>query len=330
MNTMNEIVITTNKISHAAGSSLGIWNWEVPVYLFLGGLTAGILIIAAVMILRNKEKTFPVAANKIILLAPVLLTLGMFALFLDLEHKLYVWRFYTAFNITSVMSWGSWILLLVYPVSLLLIAGTFRQSYPGFYSRIESFIQGSKLNRFIKLYYWIFDFSEKYKRKAAMITIPVGVFLGIYTGVLLSAFGARPFWNSGIFGPLFLVSGMSTAAALILLLAKEKEEKLFFMKLDLSLIAVEAFLLILFIVGLVTSTSQHINAAGLILGGALTPVFWIFIFGIGLGLPAFLEALELKGKHIPAALAPVLVLAGGLLLRIILVEGGQMISWLPY
>ena len=31
------------------------------------------------------------------------------------SHKLYVWRLYTTFQITSPMSWGSWILLLVYP-----------------------------------------------------------------------------------------------------------------------------------------------------------------------------------------------------------------------
>ena len=39
----------------------------------------------------------------------------MFALFLDLAHKLYVWRLYTTFQFTSPMSWGAWILILVYP-----------------------------------------------------------------------------------------------------------------------------------------------------------------------------------------------------------------------
>ena len=48
------------------------------------------------------------------LLAFMLLNAGMGALFLDLTHKLYVWRIYTTFQPTSPMSWGSWVLLLVY------------------------------------------------------------------------------------------------------------------------------------------------------------------------------------------------------------------------
>ena len=44
--------------------------------------------------------------------------------------------------------------------------------------------------------------------------------LGVYTAILLSAFSARPFWNTGVLAPLFLVSGLSTAAALVALLAE--------------------------------------------------------------------------------------------------------------
>ncbi len=51
-------------------------------------------------------------------LSLVLLSLGMLALFLDLEHKLYVWRLYTTFEPLSPMSWGAWILVLVYPALL--------------------------------------------------------------------------------------------------------------------------------------------------------------------------------------------------------------------
>ena len=43
----------------------------------------------------------------------------------------------------------------------------------------------------------------------------------IYTGILLSSLGARPLWASGILGPLFLVSGLSTAAAFAHLVARD-------------------------------------------------------------------------------------------------------------
>ena len=62
-------------------------------------------------------------------------------------------------------------------------------------------------------------------RAIAVANIVLGVGLGIYTGILLSALGARPFWNSAILGPLFLVSGLSSAAAFAHLVARHAEER---------------------------------------------------------------------------------------------------------
>ncbi len=327
---MKEITITTGKAMHEAGTSLHIWSWEVPVYLFLGGLTAGIMILAAYMILKDKEDKYPYATNKAMLLVPIIMSIGMGALFLDLKHKLFVWRFYTAFNITSVMSWGSWILLLVYPFSIILILATLRKGYPGLYSITENILKKGPLKLFLNLFYKAVELSEKHKIFIAKLTIPVGIALGIYTGILLSAFGARPFWNSSILGPLFLVSGASTGAALLVILAKEKREKEFFTKIDLGLIITELSLLALFIIGLATSSSKHVEALGLIMGGQLTFQFWGFVVIMGLTIPALLEWMELKGKHIPSAIAASLVLIGGLILRFVLVEAGQISAWLPY
>jgi len=321
---MNEIAVITNKVN----PSLHIWGWEVPVYLFLGGLTAGILIIVSLMFLGKKEKEYSFASYKIALYAPIIMSIGMGALFLDLKHKLFVWRFYTTFNITSPMSWGSWVLLLIYPLSVLLIFATIRKGYPKFNDWIEKLL--SKINFVFKIYKWFLEFSEKNVRSIAAITMPFAILLGIYTGVLLSAFRARPFWNSPIMGPIFLVSGLSTAAALVILLAKDHKEKEFFTKFDLGLILTEITFLVLFIIGLTTSSAQYQKAADLILGGKLTPVFWVFVFGFALIIPAFLEILELKGKKIPSAYAALLVLIGGLILRFIIVEAGQISGWLPY
>ena len=56
--------------------------------------------------------------------ALALLSVGMLALWLDLAHKLWAWRFYIFFHATSPMSWGAWILVLIYPVGLLLGLGS--------------------------------------------------------------------------------------------------------------------------------------------------------------------------------------------------------------
>lgn len=326
---MTEITVTTNKLNHAA--PLHIWGWEIPVYLFLGGLTAGILLIVAWTILKKKETAYATAATRLALFAPIALSLGMGALFLDLANKLNVLSFYTTFRITSPMSWGSWILLLVYPLSILLILATFREGYPNIYARLESVVKSTKfLKKHETKFQWLFDWPRKHIRTVAKLTIPVAIILGIYTGILLSAFSARPFWNSAIMGPLFLVSGLSTAAAFVVLMAKNHDEKAFFGRIDLGLIGVELALLALFIIGMLSSSLKHKEAVQLILGGPLTAFFWVFIIGLGLLLPAFLETMEQKGKKLPAAIAAVLVLAGGLLLRFLVVEAGQVSTWIRY
>ena len=328
---MTEVTITTNKVQNLVGSNLHVWGWEVPVYLFLGGLTAGILVIVSYMILRSKGKNFAQTTGRLVFLAPIALSIGMLALFLDLEHKLYVWRFYTTFKITSPMSWGSWVLLLVYPLSILAILGTFREGFPKIFARIEGFIKSQKiLKKHINKFYLLFDFPKKHIKLVAKLTIPVGMLLGIYTGILLSALSARPFWNSALMGPLFLVSGVSTAAALVVLLSKEHSEKVFFTKVDIGLIFVELGILFLFIIGMLSSSAQHQEAVKLILGGELTAFFWIIVVGLGLMLPAFLETMELRGKKVPAAIAALLVLVGGVLLRFVIVEAGQISSWIKY
>src|SRR5512144_114912 len=117
---MTEIDIARH--SYPIDPVLHVWGWEIPVYLFLGGMAAGVMILSSLLSLRREERS--PAARWLALAAPALVSLGMVALFLDLAHKLYAWRFYLAFRWTSPMSWGAWILLLVYPASLgLALAG---------------------------------------------------------------------------------------------------------------------------------------------------------------------------------------------------------------
>lgn len=324
---MKEIEITTNKVTNVLSGHFHAWGWEVPLYLFLGGLTAGILIIASFMILRKEGKKFDFSTNKLSIWAPVVLSIGMLFLFLDLKHKFFVWRFYTAFEITSPMSWGSWILILIYPLSFLLILGTLKTGYPRIYNFINKMTTRIKCE---KIFSSIVDFSEKRKRVVAWVTIPFAISLGIYTGILLSAFGSRPFWNSSLLGPIFLLSGLSAASAFAILLSRDHDERSFLSKVDLTLIIAESFLIILMLIGMASSSLQYKKALDLVIGGELTPSFWIYVFFAGLILPAMLEILDIRGKKIPPAITASLVLLGSLFLRFIIVEAGQISSWLPY
>ena len=115
---MTEIEITRH--NHLIDPALQIWGWEIPVYLFLGGMAAGLMIVSALIWRRVDPERRSTVMAWMPFAAPVVLSIGMGALFLDLEYKLHVFRFYTAFRPTSPMSWGSWILLAIYPLTLLL------------------------------------------------------------------------------------------------------------------------------------------------------------------------------------------------------------------
>ncbi|RME85694.1 MAG: nitrite reductase [Planctomycetota bacterium] len=318
-----EVTITTHKVNQLIEPHLQIWGWEVAIYLFLGGLVAGILVLSSISWLMKKEENWPTLAYKLPLWGPILLSIGMFCLFLDLEHKWYVWRFYTAFHITSPMSWGAWILLLVYPVNILLILGTLKKGYPKISKGLENLL-GEETWKDLT------SWSEKRMVSFSKFGLPIGIALGIYTGILLSAFGARPFWNSAVLGPIFLASGISTALAFALLIAKKEEERKFCSQADIFTILVELLLIFLLIITLISSTQTYQDASKLILGGPLTLPFWIAVIFIGLLLPLFIEVLEWKGYPAPIVVASWLILLGGLYFRYVILQAGQLSSWIPY
>jgi formate-dependent nitrite reductase membrane component NrfD len=318
---MSEEVLVTARNNALIDPSLHIWTWEVAMYLFMGGLTAGIMIFAALMTVRNKGQIAPFATTRLAMLAPIVLSVGMTFLFLDLEHKLFVYRFYTSFQVTSPMSWGAWILIVVYPFSILQILSTVRSGYASLASTIDRLTIGRL----------IVDWCERYRTEIALAVIPFAVALGIYTGILLSAFGARPFWNSGVLGLLFLVSGMSTAAALVVLLARQRSEKDLFTRIDLVLIMAEIALVALSLISLASGSGQHIDALQSVMGGSYTLAFWVLFVGIGLLIPMLLEILEISGiSKSLAMLAPVLVLIGGYALRQVVMDAGQESTWTNY
>jgi formate-dependent nitrite reductase membrane component NrfD len=312
---MNEIEITSGRMNPQIDPYLTIWGWEIPLYLFIGGLVAGILFFSTLYFLRGKENEYPTAVKKAPLFAGPILVLGMGALFLDLSHKLFVWRFYTAIRFESPMSWGSWTLLIITPLSFLWSITWVADIWPSFkwpYTWMDNMIKNLK----------------KYRPHMAWTLLVGAIVLGMYTGILLSAFNARPFWNSAILGPLFLASGLSTGSALILLLSKSETEKKRFSQIDLMIIGLEIFLIIHLFMGFLASTQVHIEAADLFLGGQYTAAFWIFVVGMGLIFPLLIEALELKGYHVSVKIPALLVLVGGLILRFIIVDAGQTSRWL--
>ncbi len=76
---MKEELFVSGRMNDLIDPSLNIWHWQIPLYLFLGGMAAGILCIAALYYIRGKEKEYSTAVRITPFLAPVLLVFGLLA-----------------------------------------------------------------------------------------------------------------------------------------------------------------------------------------------------------------------------------------------------------
>ena len=314
---LTEFVTTAH--SPATDPHLHVWGWEIPVYLFLGGFTAGIMVLSGWALWKGRRNprphtTFALASSGLFLLGLATISLGMLALFLDLGHKLYVWRLYLTMEPWSPMSWGAWILLLVYPV---LAAGVLLDPPKVLLQYVPA------LRPVVA---WMSE-SPVARRATGFVSIVTGVALGIYTGILLSALGARPLWSSGLLGPLFLASGLSSSAAFAHWASPEPEERRQMAWLDNLFLVIELALIGMLLIGLASSSEAHAEAAHLVLGGPFTAVFWVGVVGLGIVLPLVIQSLAVTHRIIHTPIAPILVMLGGLALRFVIVYAGQYSHW---
>lgn len=318
---MQEELFTSGRHIPNIDPSLEIWHWPIALYLFLGGLAAGILFFAALLYILGEENKYPTAVKTASVIPPIALSLGLLALVYDLTHPLYTWQLYTTFRIESPMSWGAWVLLITTPLSFLWTFSYYREVYPKLEAKLKIFNRLKFLNAVEK-------FTIKHRKNIAYALIPLALILGVYTGILLSAFNARPLWNNAILGPLFLVSGLSTGAAAIILLSKTAAEKHLFGKIDLGLIIIELALITHMIMGYYAGSQVQLEAMQLLVGGDFTLMFFGFVVILGLIIPAVLELIELLGFKVPVVVPALLVILGGLIFRFVMIEAGQLTRFL--
>lgn len=311
---MPEVDVTgVNAITYPHMAS---WEWHVALYLFLGGLVAGLMIFSGWLRLRKYE-----GVSRGILVADLLslplLAGGLLLLWFDLARRWNAWRFYATFQPTSAMSWGAWILLFCMVLLGLRILTHVPQPTPA----------TTRLGRMVKSIWRVTAWSGRLIAKANpvwdVLNIILGIGLGIYTGVLLSTIPARPLWDSLMLPVLFLVSGLASGCAVIfLVLPGEQVQRMAGFAFGISIIELVAVGGYLASLALGSEATQR---ALELLMDDYAQSFWGVVVLIGLILPLIIEFVEMRGRHMSAALirvAPILVLVGGLALRFVLLFAG--------
>lgn len=277
------------------------WGWFIIIYLFLGGLGAGAYLtsFAAEKGWFGKDSNLKRVGY---LLAGPSALIGSLLLFLDLgvafTEPLAVLRMFA--NVTSVMTWG------IYVLTLFIIVGFISAFYAMKNSKVPALLS----------------------TLGAVLALATGT----YTGVLLSVVGAVPFWNTFLLPVLFVVSALSTGLAATSLFAHFSERPLSEdgSKLNhthLALVILE-FILIFILLAVTISGSKGIAAARsaqIITVGSLAVPFWLLLVGVGLIAPFIYYFSQNKGSNKgqankgTAMLSELAVLVGGITLRAVVV-----------
>jgi formate-dependent nitrite reductase membrane component NrfD len=301
------------------------WGFLIVVYLFLGGLGAGCLVLAAVATLAGRQQRYASIARAGALIAPLPVMLGTGLLVFDLGRPFFFWKLFTAFAPESPMWIGTWLLTVFTLVSLAFASLHLPERYQ----------------------VWRPAESGRWRDWLAAAGIPTGIAVGIYTGVLLGAVPARPFWNTPMVAQLFLFSALSTATALLMIVAplvasgfSRKSEpaagpdadRTLLLSADVVLILLELLIITPYIIHGQLSTESARDSLALIMGGAFTFPFWLGVVAFGLLAPLAIEAWHLvpalTGRAHPSrrwveVAVAALVLCGGFLLRWVFVYAGQ-------
>ncbi|MFQ5939726.1 MAG: NrfD/PsrC family molybdoenzyme membrane anchor subunit [Alphaproteobacteria bacterium] len=309
------------------------WGLLVIAYLFLAGLGAGALTVSSSVLLRGGAGGFGgyhfTLARYGAFIAPIPIMVGSVLLIPELgSFQAGYWfkwlNLYKTINL-SPMSIGTWLLTLCIIISLV-YAFTFLwpDARPG-------------------------DRHDILRKAAAWIGVPIGILVAVYTGVLLGAMPARPFWNTPVLPMLFLLSSLSTGVAGIILVRsllhrrssdvdteKQFHESGYLLTAsDTLLIGFELLAVFLFFMFAYLTIGRVAESMAVVLpGGSLAPLFWFGFVLVGLLVPVLVELFYVIPKLLyqrayvaPRGVeiaVPVIVLVGGFLLRYVVVVAGQI------
>ncbi|MDR0588859.1 MAG: polysulfide reductase NrfD [Burkholderiales bacterium] len=299
------------------------WHWEIAVYLFLAGLSAGAAISAVVVkkISHHSESNGLVKAGAVI--APIAIAAGLLLLIFDLTRPLNFWRLLVHYNFTSVMSVGVLALFIYFPLTLLLFAATFHEKFSsGMFACFKP----------------IAGLAKSLGKVIDALVLLFGVIIGAYTGFLLSAMNSHSLLNTPVLPILFLASGLSSGICANIIVGMvwfhqdlNINEVASLDHTDKIIIYIELLLLFALFVGMFYQGQEAAaTAAQALTHSAWAGVFWIGAVGVGLLLPLVLNfAFSSSFKSSPSKFImfnATLVILGVLSLRFYILYAGQMFS----
>ncbi|MBJ4956768.1 cytochrome c nitrite reductase subunit NrfD [Salmonella enterica subsp. enterica serovar Goldcoast] len=303
-----------------------VWDWPIAIYLFLIGISAGLVTLSVLLRRLHPEAggADSTLLRTTLVLGPGAIIFGLLILVFHLTRPWTFWKLMFHYSFTSVMSMGVMLFQLYMVVLVLWLAKIFEKEVIALQQR---FIP--RLSIVPKLLALIAPFH----RMLETVMLVLAVLLGAYTGFLLSALKSYPFLNNPILPVLFLFSGISSGAAVALIAMALRHrsnphstEAHFVHRMETPVVWLEIFLLAAFFVGLALGDDGKMRALVAALGGGFwTWWFWLGVAGFGLILPMLLKPWANRSSTFHGVLAVCgASLTGVLLLRFFILYAGQL------
>ncbi|MEI7123739.1 cytochrome c nitrite reductase subunit NrfD [Pectobacterium versatile] len=303
-----------------------VWDWPIAIYLFLVGISAGLVTLSVLLRRYHPEQATADSTlmRTTLILAPCTIILGLLILVFHLTRPWTFWKLMFHYSFTSVMSVGV-MLFQVYMAALAVwLINIFSEQVIVLQQRWLP-----KLVMLPKVLSWL----APMQKSLDIVMLLLAVMLGAYTGFLLSALKTYPLLNNPILPALFLFSGVSSGAAVALIAMAcryrrnpHSEEAHFVHRVETPVVWLEIFLLFAFFIGLALGDDGKQRALVAAVGGGFWAVwFWLGVVGIGLILPLLLKSWANR-QHSPYGVLAVcgMSLVGVLLLRFFILYAGQL------
>lgn len=277
----------------------------IAIYFYLTGLSAGSFVLSTLAYVFGVDRYKPIGKIGVIL-AALFLILAPVALLVHVGQPLKAWHLFVHLNVTSPITWGSFLLTL-YPINCV-------------------------------IYGWfMFKGNHKMTRLFGTIGIPLAVFVHGYTGFILALGKARALWNTALMPFLFLVSAMVSGIALMIIISLIKDR--FFSKekkvnrelifglgnLLAAMILIDLFLVLSDVLVLLVSHTEAQEAAHLLLKGKFSILF-IWVENImGKVLPVIMLLLPRLRNLTTVTIASIMVIVGIFIMRYVVVLGGEFL-----
>ncbi|MBI2608988.1 MAG: polysulfide reductase NrfD [Deltaproteobacteria bacterium] len=305
--------LTTEHLQANYGSIIP-WGLWVALYIYFVGLSAGAFLISSLVYVFQIKKFEPLGKLSVFV-ALVTLFMALIFIWFDLGHMERAWRVLLTPNFHSMMAWMVWLYTIYFLVLICEAYFLLRSDFlkMGGMWKIFSLGFGSQSSEGIAR-------DRKYVRILGSIGVPLAIMFHGGVGALFGVVSARPYWHSGLYPIIFLISALASGGALItfifIFIQKDKEKYseliqslgqlvLYFLAVDILFNISEI------LVGLYGAIPHHIEPFLTVMKGPFWWVFWVVQLCVGMMIPVLLLSYPKTKKNISFVFTAVLCVLVG-------------------